>query len=105
VRGTVTYEGKQVEDGWIRFCPVDGKGPTTGKQITAGHYEVTGMLPGKQQVTLSAHTPMNPSPTSGPIKIPGPLFPPNAIGNNRIVEISKGIQTIDFHLKKPGTGN
>jgi hypothetical protein len=104
VKGTVTYEGKKVEDGWIRFCPVDGKGPTTGGKITAGSYEVTGMVPGKQQVMLSAHTPLEASSTSGPIRIPRPLFPADAVGNNRIVEISKGTQIIDFHLKKGEPG-
>jgi hypothetical protein len=104
VKGTVTYEGKEVEDGWIRFAPVDGKGPTTGGKINAGHYEVSGMLPGKQRVTLSAYEPLGSSSTSGPIKIPRSLFPQDAAGNNRIVEITTGTQVIDFDLEKPVTG-
>ena len=42
VSGTVTYQGKPIEDGDIRFIPTgDTKGPTSGAPIRNGRYEIT----------------------------------------------------------------
>ena len=41
VSGTVTYDGKPVEDGYITFTPADGKGKDGGGPIKNGHYRVT----------------------------------------------------------------
>jgi hypothetical protein len=38
--GRVTCDGNAVEDGTIRFLPVDGKGPTAAIPIHDGSYEV-----------------------------------------------------------------
>jgi hypothetical protein len=38
VSGTITYDGKIVEQGSIAFIPVDGKGPTAGSAIKDGKY-------------------------------------------------------------------
>jgi hypothetical protein len=42
VSGTVTYQGKPIEEGEIRLVPVgDTKGPTSAGLIRDGHYEIT----------------------------------------------------------------
>lgn len=41
VWGTVTYQGKPVDEGQIIFTPTtDGGGPSTGATITSGRYEL-----------------------------------------------------------------
>src|SRR5262245_31679216 len=42
VHGTVLFEGKPLEEGFISFEPADGVGPTTGGAITGGQYDLTG---------------------------------------------------------------
>jgi hypothetical protein len=57
VRGTVTFDGKTVEEGVISLEPADGQGPTTGGKIVRGTYELAGdaaPLPGKKTVRISA---------------------------------------------------
>jgi hypothetical protein len=41
VSGTVTYQGKPIEEGEIRLVPTgDTKGPTSASFIRGGHYEI-----------------------------------------------------------------
>jgi hypothetical protein len=58
VSGTVTYEGKPLEDGEIRFVPTgDTKGPTSATVICNGRYEVAargGVPAGMHRVELRA---------------------------------------------------
>src|SRR5262249_53709583 len=42
VHGTVLFEGKPLEEGFVSFEPADGVGPTTGGPITDGRYDLTG---------------------------------------------------------------
>ncbi len=42
VHGTVVFEGKPLEEGFVSFEPVDGVGPTTGGAIAGGAYDLTG---------------------------------------------------------------
>src|SRR5262245_38093330 len=42
VHGTVLFEGKPLEEGFVSFEPADGVGPTTGGAITGGKYDLTG---------------------------------------------------------------
>jgi hypothetical protein len=53
VSGTVTVDGKPLENGSILFVPVDGKTPTTGGSIKEGHYSVRVPI-GKMKVSISA---------------------------------------------------
>ena len=41
VSGGVSVDGQPVEKGSISFIPLDGQGPTTGAEITAGKYVST----------------------------------------------------------------
>jgi hypothetical protein len=42
VHGTVQFEGKPLEEGFLAFEPADGLGPTTGGAIKDGKYDLTG---------------------------------------------------------------
>ena len=56
--GTVTFAGDPIEDGSIRFVPVEGAiGPGGSAKIVNGSYEITAdseLLAGKHAVTFSA---------------------------------------------------
>lgn len=52
VSGTVTYDGKPVEQGSISFVPADGKGPTTGDAIKDGKYTVHKVPAGTAKVII-----------------------------------------------------
>ena len=58
VSGTVTYDGQSVENGSLRFDPVDGTvGPAGVAKISQGEYVVgadQGLVPGAYQVTIVA---------------------------------------------------
>jgi hypothetical protein len=53
VSGTVTYDGKPVEDGAINFFPSDGKSSTAGDVIKNGKYSAKKVPVGKMKVTIS----------------------------------------------------
>lgn len=53
VSGTVTYDGKVVEQGSIAFIPVDGGGPSAGSSIENGKYTARRIQPGMAKVTIS----------------------------------------------------
>ena len=55
VTGTVTYDGKPIEDGQISFLPVDGKGTPARGPIVGGKYRVDkGLDVGPRRVESSA---------------------------------------------------
>ncbi len=58
VKGEVKYAGRSVEDGMIRFCPIDGTpGPANVAQIRKGRYEITargGVAVGEHRVEIQA---------------------------------------------------
>ena len=120
ISGTVTYGGEPVGDGSITFIPVDGKGPSVGNPIEAGHYEVDNITPGPKLVRIEAYKKVHFAQSSDEMakkavanKYLGDgsgliesadLIPPNAEGNNAKMTIEPGQQTHDFHLKKLGGG-
>ena len=62
VSGTVTFAGKEIADGALRFFPVGGTpGNGAGAEIKDGRFEITeeialakGMMAGKYRITVSA---------------------------------------------------
>ena len=67
VRGKVTYEGKPIEDGEIRFIPQRMDiGPVSGSSIKNGSYECSGpkggVMPGKCKVEITAFRPLKRKP-------------------------------------------
>jgi hypothetical protein len=53
VSGTVTLDGKPVENGTIMFYPTNGKGQSAGGGITNGKYNVEASV-GEMSVAISA---------------------------------------------------
>src|SRR5262245_6866284 len=57
ISGTVRFKGRPVEDGVIKFEPVDGQATGDGAQIVKGSYHLPkakGMYPGKYRVSIYA---------------------------------------------------
>lgn len=69
VSGEVTFNGKPIDDGVIRFRPVDGtEGPVTGAMIVNGMYKVKnkgGVTTGTNRVEIEGYRP-----TQGGKKMP-----------------------------------
>jgi hypothetical protein len=53
VSGTISYDGKIVEQGSISFIPADGSGPSTGGAITEGKFAVQKVPVGTAKVVIS----------------------------------------------------
>jgi hypothetical protein len=53
VYGTVSYDGKLIEEGQIKFVPADGKGPSAGGVIKDGKYTATKVPVGNTKVSIS----------------------------------------------------
>jgi hypothetical protein len=113
VKGDVTFDGQLVEEGTIRFFPVEGQGPTTGGAIVRGRYEVKGVPLGPQRVEFTATEPLREVPPL-PVapsrsaqearmrvlaRIPRQLIPPDAEGNLQVIEVQGGVQVVNFGLK------
>ena len=112
--GTVTYDGKPVENGQITFTPVDGQGQPVGAPIRNGKYKISSLIPGPNIVKIEAVNTSGiamsneemkrraQSKKSGEATVEtGNLIPASAEGNNTQVEVAAGSKTLDFHLKKP----
>lgn len=117
VTGSVTYDGKPVENGYITFTPADGKGTMVAGPIANGRYSVENVPPGSKIVKIEASSGSGPSVQSsedmaklskewkGKVGPDGIIrtetVPADAEGNNQTVEVKPGTQTLDFTLKKP----
>jgi hypothetical protein len=108
VTGKVTYEGREIKNGWISFVPAEGGGVTAGAPIKDGRFEIQGLAPGKKQVQITAAAEVDfpkHSPEPGEVRrAPAPaepLVPPNAVGNGQTVDVRPGRQVLDFELRKP----
>ena len=117
VSGSVSYEGQPVENGSITFIPADGRGPSSGGTITAGRYQVRDVTSGEKIVQIvglkavpfartTAELAQQAEEAAARGQAPAPpvqttQIPEDAEGNNLIVEVKSGIQTLDFHLKHP----
>ena len=117
VTGQVTYEGKPVEEGSINFLPEDGQGPTCGGAINDGRYQATCPKPGRKIAQIVGIKKINFALTSEEmaraaeqaeargdrtgIVERADVVPPNAQGNNTVVELTAGRQQLDFHLRRP----
>lgn len=71
VSGTVTFQGKPLDQGTIEFAPEDGRGVASGAVIKDGRYsipELKGLPPGTYRVRISS---AEPSSTGPPPEFPG----------------------------------
>jgi hypothetical protein len=112
VTGRVTYEGEDVQAGWITFSPEDGQGRTVGAPIRQGRYKAIDVPTGKKRVQVISGDPNSGSSRdSGEVpdkvtpdqiaKQRDDLIPPDAIGNNGLMEVSKKVETHDVELQRP----
>src|SRR5262245_59086292 len=54
ITGTITYDGKAIEKGYISFFPRNGKGVTAGGEIIDGAYTAKGVPFGEMDVKINA---------------------------------------------------
>ena len=115
--GKVTYEGTDVEEGFITFFPNHPKGSAKASPIKAGAYQVSDLTPGPHIVEVTASKKIQFALSSEEMEAKfkaakakgnatgvvesADLIPANARGNRQAVDIKPGRQTLDFHLKKP----
>ena len=98
VSGTVSVNGIPVDQGTIRFAPVDGVGPTDGASITQGSYSVQ-LTTGSKNVHIEGHKKIgeekqNPDDPSSPVL---PVY--EAIVNTDVtVDISASQSDLNFDL-------
>ena len=62
ITGTVKFRGRPVDDGYIRFAPLDGQPSGDSAQIVKGEYTIVrakGMYPGKYRVSIWAGNEMS----------------------------------------------
>ena len=115
--GTVTYDGRELEDGWIVLFPSEGNGPATGARIHRGRYTVRDVPPGKNSVRVFgiSHTGTDERTRAlvfearakgqriprevAEKKAPPPVPPEASAGLS--VEVAAGRQTRDFALANP----
>jgi hypothetical protein len=101
VTGAVTYKGQPIAKGHVTFYPDEGGTETTlGSEIKDGCYQIADIKPGRRRVLITTAPALDVSDTKtlkiaawSPITAATP-------GNNRIVEIKKGPQVLDFDLGK-----
>lgn len=98
VSGTVSVNGIPVDQGTIRFAPVDGIGPTDGAAISGGSYSVE-LTPGSKNVHIEGHKKVgeekqNPDDPSSPVL---PVY--EAVLNTDVTaDISARLNDLNFDL-------
>jgi hypothetical protein len=106
VKGTVTYDGKPLTNGFVTILP-DGEGENASGQIGSdGRFTLTtskpgdGVKPGKYKVRIASYqseAKMN-DPTTGKPAIPEKYF--DAAKSGLTVTIAGKSQTLDLNLPK-----
>jgi hypothetical protein len=101
VSGTVTLDGKELDQAFITFFPEKGVASTRGADIRNGQYQVFGLTPGKKRVLITAKpaAKIHKGQVTFPESSPNPI-PADIPGNNQIVDVVAGNQTLDFKLGK-----
>ena len=102
VSGTVTFQGKPLDQGSITFVPASPDLSTqSGAGIRDGHYQIPraqGLVPGKYKVSISSGDPGTPAdPSAGP---PGPSG--NYSSKERIPPRYNVRSTLEVEVQKGG---
>jgi hypothetical protein len=106
VSGTVTFDGKPIEQGSIKFTPEDGKGPTTGDAIKDGKYSVQKVPLGPAKVSISGvkatgKKKMYDDPKADYVQTAGELLPDKYNSATELkYDVQPGRQTKNFDLSK-----
>jgi hypothetical protein len=116
VTGKVTYEGQPVESGFVSFYPEDGQGGTGGGSIVDGEYRAADISVGKNRVHITITEPPTGEVVTGKSRAEANAerlakiktakkkrapVPKDAAGNDKVVDIVPGSQSVDMDLKKP----
>jgi hypothetical protein len=97
VNGTVTYKSKPLAQGYITFFPVEGPGNAYGAEVVNGAFQVKDMPAGKRRVLITTHPRV--AAEGGKLRLlSAETIAPIAVGNNRVVDIGSGKQTLSFEL-------
>jgi hypothetical protein len=106
VSGTVTYDGKPVEQGSISFVPADGKGPSAGGAIKDGKYEASKVPAGTAKVIINGakvtgKKKMYDDPAAPYVQTASELLPAKYNEATELrYDVRSGAQTKDFDLAK-----
>jgi hypothetical protein len=107
ITGTVTYDGKPVEQGSIAFIPVDGNmGPSGGGSITNGKYHAYKITTGMAKVVINGaqvtgQKKMEYGPSTQTVITSNELLPAKYNTDSELkYEVKPGSQTKDFDLAK-----
>ena len=102
VSGKVNYDGRPLASGYITFSPQD-EGTSRGAKVVDGAYRIEDLFPGSFRVLISTPSQYveDPKEKSGLKKVAQPTVPSKAPGNQRVVQLRAGDQTLDFDVKKP----
>ncbi len=97
VEGKVTLKSTPLDKGYITFFPVGGPGDAFGAEIVNGSYKLKDVPAGKRKVLITR--PGRISMDGGKAKlVSADPISPMAVGNNRIVEVGPGKQTVNIEL-------
>jgi hypothetical protein len=106
IHGSLTYDGKPIQDGTINFVPVNGNGPTAAAVVTDGKYSVR-VAPGEKRVRIEAFRVIGQSgprpndPTSRMVDVKEQILPERYNAQTELVrEITFDVGTCDFDLVK-----
>ena len=99
--GSVTYEGRPLEQGFITFFSVDDRAASRGAKIVNGEFTVTDLPPGTRRALVT--TPPDAVLPQGQTK-PKLVRPPVVVtvktpGNNQLVQIRPN-EPVRIELKK-----
>jgi hypothetical protein len=104
VSGKVTFNGQDLEKGYITFFPAEGADSMRGAEVVNGEFKVVDLKPGKKRVVVSS----TPEPKVRETKKGEVLqFPRNQIritpqtaGNNVVMDVNAGATVMNLDLGK-----
>ena len=105
ISGSVTLEGKPLDEAVIMFVPLDIQAGKTGAPIKQGRYEVprdVGLLPGRYRVEIADDPPIDHAhrtPTSKPLPARRSLPVEYSVASHLAIDVaSSGPSKFDFPL-------
>jgi hypothetical protein len=112
VKGTVTFQGRPLEAGQVRFEPTSGAGGTQGGEITKGEFLVKGLQPGKFKVRVDGeYRPPKITAPGGPesqrrmtdaeILAQSDPLPVDTMGRDQEIDVVVGEQRMTIELTSP----
>ena len=106
VSGTVSYDGKPIEDGLINFLSADGKGQTASAPIKDGKYSISKVSVGATKVQIrgskvTGKKKMYDTPESPEVPIVAELLPAKYHDKTELTfEVKRGSNEKDWDLAK-----